>query len=330
MVIHTPLRLPTPLLPNRQRVDNILCGIAYYICIVFITPCCLYERGVMFSYKHKMMFMKSKLLLGGLIIALCLQTTAINAQGISVSPSRLYYTLQQGINGSQRIRVDNPSKYPMEIGISVGDWNYDSLGNNRMYETGTLKASCAKWLQILPGSYFTLQPGGQQWVSVAMTVPANADTSVPLRTAMIYFTQLNAIGPSHKDQKGAAIQIRVQMGVKIYHNFSTADTKGMEITNFQDTTISDKDKKQQHVLCLQLQNTGRMWVEGSIKWELLNEQNGKKIKLDDTNVYSLPGDNRYIIQALPATMTKGKYSATAIVDYGNKDDLKIAELEFVY
>lgn len=272
--------------------------------------------------------MNIKVFLAGLLSGMLLVCFHADAQGISAGPSRVYYHLQRSGSGSQRIRVDNPSNYPMEIGVSLGDWNYDSLGNNKMYEAATLQTSCAKWLQVLPGSYFTLQPGAQQWLTINMNVPADADTSVPVHTAMLYLTQLNA--SDSKVKNGAAIRVRVQMGIKIYHSFSETAKPGMEIANFQDTIITDKDKKSQHVLCLQLQNTGRRWAEGNIEWELLNEQNGKTIKLDGTGIYSLPGDNRYIIKPLPADMTKGKYSVTAIVNYGDKNDLKIAELEFVY
>lgn len=158
----------------------------------------------------------------------------VHAQGISANPPRMYFTQRVGLSGSQRLHVINPSNQAVNIGVSIGDWNYDSVGNNKMYEAGTLKTSCAKWLQILPGSYFTLQPGQEQTLTINMNVPADADTGISVHTAMLYLTQLNA--SDGKARNGAAIKVRVQMGVKIYHSFSAADTKGMEIANFQDTT----------------------------------------------------------------------------------------------
>lgn len=248
---------------------------------------------------------------------------------LSETPPRVYFTSGSGSAATQQIRVDNLGKEPLKVGVSLGDWNYDSVGNNMTYEAGTLKNSCANWLQVLPGSFFTIPPGKWQILTLRINVPARADTSVPVHTAMVYLTQLN--GEEGKDKGKAALEIHVQLGVKVYHRFSGADRPGVEIMNFQDPVLagdSSKDIPPRHVLRLQLQNTGRCWVEGSIKPELLNEQNGKSVKLNNINFYSLPGDNRYITIELPPELEKGKYSATAIINYGNKDDLKIAELEF--
>lgn len=248
-------------------------------------------------------------------------------QGISVSPSRIYYMAAKGGTSTQKIQITNPSNRPLELGVSIGDWNYDSLGNNKMYEAGSLTTSCAKWLKVLPGAYFTMPPGAVQELTVQLEVPPGADTSVKVHTALIYLTQLNTA--DSKTEHGAALKVRVQMGVKLYHSFGDQAKPSMEITNFQDTTFQAKDSSIQRSLCLQLQNTGNLWVEGTIKWELLNEQNGSIRKLETSRIYSLPGDHRYLFKALPPDLPKGKYSVTAIVNYGNKDDLKIAELEFL-
>jgi len=261
-----------------------------------------------------------------LVLSLALLLSA-KAQGISANAARVYFTLGPGGSGTQHIKVTNPSNRPLELGISVGDWNYDTVGNNKMYEAGTLKSSAAAWIKVLPASYLTLQPGAQQDLTVEMDVPGHVSDSLKVHTAMIYLTQLNA--SDSKTAGGAALKVRVQMGIKIYHCFSDQNKPAMEITNFQDSLVTSKDSSTHRALCLQLSNTGDLWVEGSIKWELLNEQNGKTQKLEETKIYSLPGDKRLIVKDLPGDLPKGKYSITAIVNYGNKDDLKIAELEFL-
>ena len=54
---------------------------------------------------------------------------------------------------------------------------------------------------------------------------------------------------------------------------------------------------------LLLKNNSKSWLEGKIKWELLNTQTGEKRKLDDQEIYSLPGDIRIIKQDLPKDLT---------------------------
>lgn len=243
--------------------------------------------------------------------------------GMTVSPGKMYFKLAAGTSGSQKILVSNPNDKSIEIGVSVSDWNYDSLGNNLTYDAGALETSCADWIQVMPGSYFTLQPKEKRELNVVFTVPANADRKIPVHNAMIFFTQLNPGDARAGD--GTAIKVTVRMGVKIYHSFVQAEERDIDVINLRDVRDTGRN---QGFLELALKNTGKSWLEGKVKWELLNTQTGEKRKLEDQEFYSLPGDNRLIRQLLPADLKPGKYTATAVINYGNKDELKVVELEF--
>jgi len=143
---------------------------------------------------------------------------------------------------------------------------------------------------------------------------------------MLFLTQLNPGDAKAAD--GTSIKVSVRMGVKIYHAFSQVEEKDIEVVNFTDILAARDDKTTSGFLELNLQNTGKMWLEGRVKWEILNTQTGTRTKLDDQDIFSLPGDKRIIRQALPPNIIKGKYIATAIINYGNKDELKLVELEF--
>ncbi len=245
---------------------------------------------------------------------------------MTVSPGKLYFKLPPGSTAVQKIIVSNPNKKELEIGVSLNDWDYDSLGNNQTYDAGTLKISAADWVQVMPGSYFTLQPGEKRELDVIFNVPANANPDTPVHTAMLFLTQLNP--GDAKAANGASIKVSVRMGVKIYHSFSQAEERDIEVVNFTDILPAAGDKEGSGFLELNLQNTGKMWLEGKIKWEILNTKTGDKKKLDEQVIFSIPGDKRIIRQALPADLGKGTYTATAIINYGNKDELKLVELEF--
>lgn len=245
--------------------------------------------------------------------------------GMTVSPGKLYYKLPPGSSNTQKIIVSNPNNMELEIGVSVSDWDYDSVGNNITYDAGTLKTSCADWVQVMPGSYFTLRPNEKRELNIVFTVPPNADTSVPVHTAMLFLTQLNP--GDAKSANGTSIKVSVRMGVKLYHSFTQAEERNIDVVNFRDVAAAEKNASP-GFLELQLENTGKIWLEGKIKWELLNTQTGEKLKLDEQDVFSLPGDSRFIRQNLPENLKKGQYTATAIINYGNKDELKVVELEF--
>lgn len=269
-------------------------------------------------------------------LCLCLGLTifwgfpARGQAGIATDPARLYYHLPPGSSGIQRVRVSNTGSQPLEVGVSVNDWDYDSLGNNRVYDAGTLKTSCAKWIQVLPGAYFTVPPHESQELTVNLAVPAGADAGVPVHTAMLFFTQLNPQA-STQATNGATIKEALRMGVKVYQNYGGGNLRDLEITNFQDSTRMDKDKHKIRFLELSFTNSGKIWLEGTIRWELLDLANGTKLNMKEQRFYSLPGDQRIVIQNLPPGLKQGsKYSVSAIVNYGNKDELKIAELDFQY
>ncbi len=242
--------------------------------------------------------------------------------GITASPSRLYFS--PGNKSEQTIVVVNPSADKnLEVGISLNDWKYDSLGNNVIYNSGELDNSCSKYIKILPAAFFTLSPGESKNVSISIAgVPE--DANVPVRTAMLYLTQLNP--GEGKAQNGAAIKVTVRMGVKIYYTAQSAATPDIEITNL----VAQQQKDTVKGLRLSFDNTGKLWASGSIKFDFLNKATGKKYSAAASEFYSLPGDKRIFDCDLPKGLEKGKYTATAIVNFGTNDELKIAEIDFDY
>ena len=246
--------------------------------------------------------------------------------GMTVSPGKLYFKLAPGGNATQKIVVSNPNNRDLEIGLSLNDWDYDSLGNNQTFDAGTLKTSAADWVRVMPGSYFTLRPNEKRELDVVLTVPNDVKTEFPVHTAMLFLTQLNPGDGRAAD--GTSIKVSVRMGIKIYHSFNQSDERNIEVINFTDVLPAKDDKTTGGYLELKLNNTGKQWLEGKIKWEVLNTQTGEKKKLEDQEIFSLPGDQRLIRQNLPPNMAKGKYTATAVINYGDKDELKLVELEF--
>ena len=262
------------------------------------------------------------------LIALCLSGTQAFAQaGLTTTPPRIYFHLDPGGSASHQIRVGNPGNKPLQVAVSLGDWNYDSLGNNKLYNAGTLPTSCARWLQILPGTFFTVQPN--QFVNVVLNVhvPDSIQKTPGVRTAMVYFTQLNPIGMG-RSAAGAVIREVVRMGIKVYVSMEPSDTRNVDIENLQLLRKTDTLHQQHLSLLLGFENSGNVWLAGKISWELLNLDSGKKTRVPSQDFFSLPGDHRIVLQPLPEKLPEGRYSATAIVNYGNKDELKVAELDF--
>jgi hypothetical protein len=266
----------------------------------------------------------NKILGAAFLLASVTGTIPISAQsGISVSPSRLYYNNTGTGAKTQKVIISNPNDKPLQVGVSVSDWAYDSLGNNRIVDAGKLPNSCAGAVKVLEGSFFTLKPHEEKQLTVQFSSAALKKSAIdPYHTAMLFFTQLNP-GASNATN-GAAIKVTVRMGVKIYHTANPDEKPLLEITNLKDKATAEGGK----TLHLSLVNNGKIWADGQCKWEMLNTATGTKTSLPETPFYTLPGDKRILKKELPASLPKGKYTATAIVTYGKDKEIKVAELAF--
>lgn len=242
--------------------------------------------------------------------------------GLSVSPPRVFYQLNPGESGMQKIVVSNVSKtLPLNLSITFGDWKYDEWGNNQMFAPDSLPNSCANWLTIGGGTYLSLKPGDSREIEVTMTVPAQPKDGGTVQTAMLYVTQMNPA--DGVDEKGMAIKVNVRSGVKIYRQGKTPEIKKLEIENLS----YDKEK---NALDLVFENTGTTWANGNVTLSLFHTGTGKEVTIDPIRFYTLPGDHRTMALPLRKTLEAGRYTATVMLDCGDDTVIEAAELEFSY
>ncbi len=246
---------------------------------------------------------------------------AIGQSGLSVSPSRLYYTQGAGASAKQIIYVTNPGEQPLEIGVSISDWKYDQSGYNIIGEANIFENSCSDWVQIFPSTYFIIPPRETKEVEVLFNVPPGS-TNLPVHTAMVFFTQLNP--GKAEDLQGTAIQVAVKTGVKVYHSFYSQSAPILEILDFK----SYSDERNNKIAELLIENRGRIWADGKVKWELFNSKDGKKTNLSESQFYTLPGNTRFLRIELPKDLQSSTYLLSAIMTFGDKGNIKVSELEF--
>ena len=80
---------------------------------------------------------------------------------------------------------------------------------------------------------------------------------------------------------------------------------------------------------LRLRSTGELSTEGKASIELTNIGNGFKTTLPLILFQTLPGAVRQIKVPISGALPPGRYSAVAMVDYGeNQELLRIGQLDF--
>lgn len=252
------------------------------------------------------------------------QSTAQSALGIAAAPMKLNYNSALGTAQSLRVTLHNPSASPLELQSSLVDWYRDSTGNIVDFPEGSLPTSCAAWIRLSEPGGIVIEPGGKKEVLVSILVPDSAKHR--FYNSMLYFTQLN---PNQKvtDANGVQIKLAVRVGIQILYTPAGLFKKSLEVQNFWNTLGGDSVELHQE-LWLKLKNDGDIIADGSIDFECLNLQSGKISKLPVSAFYTLPGAVRVLRFRLPPELPTGNYQATAMIDFGKNEELKIATLEF--
>ncbi|UAY55389.1 fimbrial biogenesis chaperone [Arachidicoccus terrestris] len=260
-----------------------------------------------------------------IVLLLAVGFKAVSQIGLSASPMKLEFSASRGGMQSLDVIVSNSGEEQVQVGVSLSDWKRDSMGVIHYYPVGSLKSSCSQWLKILPNANFVLQPLEKKKVSVMLKAADSAVTKS--LNAMLFFTQLNPMKAA-RQKNGLNILLNVKLGVQIFYTPPGVSKKEVEIAGFNDTLLVHKDSTKESALLLTLVNNGVVETDGKVNFELNNLQTGEKITLPEDKFYTLPGAVFKVVQVLPAGLKKGNYSATALIDYGEDYELKIAELEF--
>lgn len=243
--------------------------------------------------------------------------TCFAQSAISTSVSRIYFTAAS--NKEQIFVVHNPdTANTLELELSFQDWQYDSIGNNKIYDSGTLANSLSNYLNLPSGNHITLPPGATDTIHIAIQHIQN--DNIPVRTAMLYLTQLSR----DKEQNQAFIQTLVQMGIKVYYKNEEYPEPKIDLGNFSldQADHGTKDLK------LSIHNRGNIWLDGKIHYELFNLETREMIKLDGIEFYSLPDDRQWINISLPDNLKEGSYIAYAQLIPATNNGINNVELIF--
>lgn len=247
--------------------------------------------------------------------------------GVAVTPSRLNYNLKPGVSKTYEIKVTNDTKQINSFKVSVRDFDMDNKGRSIFMKPGESKYSLSKWMNISP-TFFTLNPGEVQKIKVTVSVPEGEENN-RAAWAVLFVEQAKEREKLDVSSSGNTIALGViptfAFGVYVYQNPPSVKVNKVEIKNFKlvkDTTSIRK-------LDIVLTNSGDGIAQCMAYVELSNLSTGKQQKLSVKRFTILPGYTRNYLFNLPENLEKGKYSAVGVLDFGSKEELEAAELDFV-
>ena len=255
------------------------------------------------------------------------QDTALKDVGVAVSPSHLNFNLKPGETKSYEVKVTNETRMKRSFTAILKDYDVDKAGKTAFLEAGSSKYGMSNWLSVSP-AFFELKPGAVQKITITLAVP---DSGFSNRAAWSIMLIEEKKQRESLDENGDEKKISLGViptfgfGVYIYQNPPTVQNNKVEIKNF----VMQKGKEaNQRNIELTLLNVGDGIASCISYVELTNQSTGKQQKLMVKRFTILPGYTRNYLYALPEKLEKGKYSAVGVLDYGSKDVVEAAELEF--
>lgn len=263
----------------------------------------------------------------------CFFSAFAAAQSIGVSPAKIYFELNQGESKTEKLTVFNKSNQKQVFELSLSDWNRDSLGNKYYTEPGSSESSLAPWLTINP-TFLQLGPNESKQVNVILTRPMDADLQTMIKNkrvkwAMLFVKQVNEKTPPADTRETVASQLLIEyrIGVHVYQSPKSLGERKFEIQSFK-ADRSGSDDNSISSFAVKINNSGKTLGDLKVHLELVNRKTGEQFKQEESSVAMLPQSQRLVFLPMPADIPKGTYTATVVVDSGQDDELKIAELEF--
>ncbi len=263
-----------------------------------------------------------------LLTALCVGLAVLSSKALLISNIEFDLTLPRGASETLAFQVLNNETEPLEIQISLADWDRDITGENRFYPPGTLPRSLASWLSVSP-LRFDLIPNEQKEIRFSIKIPSDI-TGTHWAAIMVEA----APKQTQPQPPGTTVVVRRRFAVKVLETPPGTGTKEGRITLIDVRGLNPPN------IFIEFENRGTVHtpqVTGRI--EIRDERGATLEKLNIENFPTLPGAKRLV----KATSTRkkgdllppGKYLILAILDYGGESlaggqfVLKIKPLQLV-
>ena len=253
-------------------------------------------------------------------------TKEITGAGVAVSPSHVHFNVEPGKSKTQKINVTNDTKKINKFKIVFQDFDMDGKGQSAFLPAGEGQYSLSKWISVSP-TFIELQPGEKKEINVTVNVPNDESGRKAAWTIMMVeqVEEKKTIDPGSGNENTIAFGITptFAFGVFMYQNPPNVQNNLVDIIDFKLNQIETS-----RMLQVDIENKGDGVAYCTTYIELTNYNTGEQQKLVVKKFTIVPTLIREFNFSLPEELAKGKYSAVAVLDFGSKETINAAELEF--
>lgn len=248
--------------------------------------------------------------------------------GVSVSPSTMRFNVKPGNLKTMTLKMTNDTKKLYNFQVGFQDYGVGADGTSDAPVDKYSMYALSKYIVVSP-TLIELKPRETKVINVTVDIPAGDSMAVSMWTILtldqvierekleIPSTSPTAIGMGVKNSFG--------FGINVFQNPPNVIVNNVEIMamNFNKKTSNSSNN-----IFMKAKNSGSGIGYCLYYLELTNLVTGKQTKLKVKQFAIFPGYSKEFKFELPQDIEKGPYSAMAVLDFGNKEELQTAELEF--
>ncbi len=244
--------------------------------------------------------------------------------GISVSPSSMHLKIKPGTTEVKEIKVKNFTRKKYSFSVFFNDFEMTDAGKPATLPHEKRRYGLSKFIGVSP-SFFELNPGEEIKVKLSISIPDDEEGYRAMWTivAIDQVVERPPIDPSvgSPDRLALGVIPTFGIGVYVYQNPPDVIVNKLEIESL-------KFDRENNIIVFSVKNIGD-GISYCISFlELSNINTGEQYKLDVKRFVILPQYSRVFSYRLPSDIKPGHYSAIGVIDYGDKEEIIAAEIEF--
>lgn len=238
------------------------------------------------------------------------------AQDFEVAPVELNFSCNPGDMQTKQLTVKNHGNTKTSFILSLNDFLIDSKGDRTFHPPSTTKNSIANYLNISP-SFFELNPNEEKLISVSLQSPIESYGSL---WGIMYVQTVEEQTSFQVDKTlSAGVMLSARIIVELFQSPKANTNVSAKINKLEEITeISDDFRK----FRASVDNLGDKITKCKVYLIASNLESAEETYFDPIEITIYPKSSRQIQLVLNKTLTKGRYSLAAILDYGSDSNLE--------
>lgn len=248
--------------------------------------------------------------------------------GVAISPSTLRFNVKPGTLQTKTIKITNDTRRSYNFQVGFQDYGPGADGEADVPTDKYSMYSLSRYCIVTP-TLIEIGPRQSKTITVTVDIPTGDSLAVSMWTILDIDQILEREKLESPNTNPNAVSMGIKnsfgFGINIYQNPPNVTITNVEITKMQ---FFKKTEKIPYLITMEANNSGTGIGYCLYYLEMTNLVTGKLRTLKVKQFAIFPGYTKHFNFELPEDLEKGPYSAIAVLDFGNKEELQTAEIEF--